>query len=575
MSPKHPYSTVRLSGPRETVQVRLPEGFYEAPFGTPLEDFIQVARPQNAISLVAALVDNMLRELTWPVTRDVDVLPVSRASGEGLRIYRRSLCFLLIVATRELYPSARIIVDHSLTLGGFFCRVTQRGPFNQTELARVEQRMQEIVAADETITHRELPWEQVKELFHSQGYEDKVNMLRFRSQDALSIHSLRGVHDHFYGYMVPSTRYLDNFTLRLYPPGFILRFPQRFDQGGLPCFRDFPGLATVFREYGQWIEVMEIDNVGSLNQTIEKCRIREVALVAEALHERRIAEIAREIASRRNQVRLVFIAGPSSSGKTTFAKRLAIQLLTRGIRPLTLSLDDYFLSREDTPRDVRGEYDYESLGALDVELLSDQLCDLLAGREVTFPQYDFISGRRKSGPTLAISPERILLVEGIHGLNPDLVSSSQRGGTIPEECVYRIYVSALTQLNLDCHNRIATTDTRLLRRIVRDARERGISAEQNICRWDQVVCGEFQNIFPYQENADVMFNSALVYELGVMKSYAEPLLHQVNSGSVGYVEASRLLAFLDWFLHCDAEIVPGNSILREFIGSSGLEGFGL
>jgi uridine kinase len=305
---------------------------------------------------------------------------------------------------------------------------------------------------------------------------------------------------------------------------------------------------------------------------VETDRIEETILVAEALHERDLANIATEIAAERDRVKLVLIAGPSSSGKTTFSKRLAIQLLASSVRPLALSLDDYFLDRDETPRDEKGEYDYESLEALDLALFNHQLQELMAGREVTLPRYDFVTGRRRPGTTLAIDSQRIILVEGIHGLNPGLVPQ------IPNVCVHRVYVSALTQLNLDCHNRIPTTDTRLLRRLVRDARERGIPPGETIRRWEGVVRGEFRNIFPYQENADVMFNSALVYELAVMKPHAEPLLRQIDRGSVAYVEAKRLLAFLEWFLPItqmagEARLVPDNSILREFIGGSILREF--
>jgi len=558
------------------VQVRFPQGdLYEAPTGTPLEEFVRATESERTTPIVAALVDGELRELTWPVTRDIEVIPLSMSTGDGLRIYRRSLCFLLIVAAQELFPQARIIIDHSLTLGGLFCQVAQREPFNREELAQLAERMQEIVAADEPITRQEIPLARAMERFREQGYEDKLRLLSHRrKEDYLPIYTLRGIYDYFYGYMVPSAGYLCHFTLRSYPPGFILCFPPRYEPAGLSPFHDFPRLATVFREYGEWAEAMEVEDVGALNQAVESERIREVILVSEALHERCIADIAKEVTAQRDRVRLVLIAGPTSSGKTTFAKRLAIQLLANVIRPLALGLDDYFLSRDETPRDAQGEYDFESLEALDLELFNHQLQELMAGRKVTLPQYDFLTGQRQRGATLAIGPEHIILAEGIHGLNPDLVSE------IPQEHVYRIYISALTQLNLDCHNRIPTTDTRLLRRLVRDARERGISAQETIRRWEKVVHGEFRNIFPYQENADVMFNSALVYELAVMKPFAEPLLRQIDPGSMEYTEARRLLAFLEWFLPVKqipggTRLVPDNSILREFISGSILKDFGL
>jgi uridine kinase len=568
MATKQCPSHVKLSIPRQTVQVRFPSGqLYEGPTGSPLEEFVQAAHSENDPLIVAALANGRLRELSWPVTRDVEVVPLSMATGDGMRIYRRSLCFLLIVAARELFPQARVIIDHSLTLGGLYCQVVGRECLNEEELARLAERMREIGAADEPITRQDVPLAQAIELFREQGYEDKVRLLRHRRKDYLPIYTLRGIGDYFYGYMVPSTRYLGHFALRPYPPGFILSFPPRYEATDLSPFHDFPRLAVVFREYGEWAQAMEVENVGALNRAVEQGRVREVILVAEALHERCVADIATEIALARDRVRLVLIAGPSSSGKTTFASRLAIQLLANSARPLALSLDDYFLSRQETPRDAQGEYDFESFEALDLDLFNRQLRELMEGREVTLPRYDFLTGQRQRGATLAIGAEHIILAEGIHGLNPDLVPY------ISQECIYRIYISALTQLNLDCHNRIPTTDTRLLRRLVRDARERGISARETIRRWEKVVQGEFRNIFPYQENANVMFNSALLYELAVMKLYAEPLLRQIDPGSVEYVEAKRLLAFLEWFLPVEqrpdrAKLVPENSILREFIGSS-------
>lgn len=556
--------------PRTTAQVHFADGrTFEAPKGTPLEAFIRAAALDGGVPIVAALVNGKLCELTYPVNADSDVIPISVTTSDGMRIYQRSLSFVLVVAARELFPEARIVVEHSLTLNGFYCEVRGRDPLTPQEVAQLEARMREIVEADIPIIKQRVPLAEAMEWVREQGSDDKARLLAYRQKEYLTMYTLRGVRDYFYGYMVPSTGYLRVFALRHYPPGFILRFPRRSDPTRLLPFRDSPKLAAVFQEYEEWMTVLGVEDVGGLNRVIESGRIREVILVAEALHEQRVAHIAHQIADRRGKIRLVLIAGPSSSGKTTFAKRLAVQLLTYGIRPFPIGLDDFFVDRELTPRGPDGEYDFEALEAVDLPLFNEVLLKLMDGQEVVLPRYNFRTGKRETGDTLSIGPDCVILVEGIHGLNPALVPS------IPEESVYRVYVSALTQLNIDRHNRVSTTDTRLLRRIVRDAHYRGYSAQTTINRWESVRRGEERNIFPYQENADAMFNSALVYELAVLKPFAEPLLRQVEPGSLEYVEVKRLLAFLEWFLPCGPDLIPDNSILREFIGGSILRDFEL
>ncbi len=559
---------VRPATPRQTVQVRFADGqIFEGPVGTPLEVFVRAAFPEESFSIMAALVNGKLCELTCPVTRDADVLPISMTDSDGMRIYRRSLSFLLVTAVHELYPEARIIIDHAVPLGGFFCQVEGREPFTAEEVALVERRMWEIVEEDAPISKERVTVTEAMTLFSEKGYSDKVRLLKDRRKDYLKLYTLHGVKDYFYGYMVPSTGYLRAFRLRHHPPGFILQYPSPRHTTALPAYRDYPKLTAAFREYGQWLKVMRVSSVASLNEAIETARIREVILVAEAFHEERIATIAHQIAERGGQVRLVLIAGPSGSGKTTFSKRLSVQLMAHGIRPVPLGLDDYFVDRDETPLDEQGQPDFEALEALDLSLFNEQLLALIAGQEVTLPRYNFKMGRREWGRALSISDEHVILVEGIHGLNPKLVPN------VPPEQIYRIYVSALTQLNIDHHNRISTTDTRLLRRIVRDAAYRGYSAQETIKMWEKVRRAEWRNIFPFQENADAMFNSALVYELAVLKPFAEPLLRQVEPGTMEYVEVKRLLAFLDWFLPCGPDFVPDNSILREFIGGSILRDF--
>jgi uridine kinase len=373
--------------------------------------------------------------------------------------------------------------------------------------------------------------------------------------------------DYHHGYMVPSTSYLRWFDLHATNGGFTLRFPRRHAPTELQPPANYPKLLKTFRQYGDWLARLGIDNVGALNDAIQAGREHEIILVSEALHEQYISDIARQIAERQGQSPLVLVAGPSSSGKTTFSRRLTVQLLARGISPYPLELDNYFVDRDKTPRDELGNFDFEAIEALDLSLLAEHLQGLVAGEKVQMPRYNFKTGLSEPGEVVQLQRGQILILEGIHGLNPRLIPETLSGQA------FRVYVSALTQINLDRHNRVSTTDTRLIRRIVRDARERGYTARDTISRWESVRRGEKRYIFPYQENADIMFNSALVYELAGLKPLAEPLLRQVPRSTPEYIESKRLLAFLEWFLPIDIDLIPENSIAREFLGGSILKEF--
>ncbi len=553
---------------RTTVQVTLPDRrTFEGPVGTTIESFLRSADLKDEPPVVAALLGKELCELAHPVVEDGELVPLDTGSGDGSRIYRRSLVFLLVAAVRELFPGSDVAVDHSVSDGGFFCTAYHRAAFSAEEMQRIETRMREIAHADEPIRRREVPLADAIKIFEREGFLDKIRLLKAREKDYLTLYSLRGFEDYFHGYMVPSTGYLKKFRLHRSGMGFILRFPRQHLPNEILPNGDYPKLWATFQEYGHWQERLDLEDVGMLNEAIERGRGREVILVSEALHDQKTAEIARRIAELRDRIRLVLIAGPSSSGKTTFSRRLSIQLLSQGLRPYPLEMDNYFVDREKTPRDEQGALDFEAFEAVDNDLLNDNLERLLRGEEVALPRYDFQSGKRVPGETVRLPSKAVIIMEGIHGLNPALLPRFHSGE------VYRIYASALTQLNLDRHNRISTTDTRLIRRIVRDASKRGHSPAFTISLWDRVRRGERKNIFAYQENSDSIFNSALVYELSALRPIAEPLLRQVGPELPEYVEAKRLLALLAWFRPLSPEFIPDDSILREFIGGSILEQF--
>jgi uridine kinase len=560
-----------VSSPRATVEVHLPDGrVLSGPRNTPIGTFLKGLPdwdPHDPI--VGAVVNAVLRELTFPVELDSRVRPVKMSDPDGSGIYRRSVTCLLAAAFEDIFPEADISIDHSLSSGSLYCSVINRGPLSKEELVQVEARMKELVKADLPFERKVVPLQEAIDYFQSKHQAEKVQLLSYRSKGTLGLYALGERCDYHHGYMVPSTGFLRWFALASVGDGFALRFPRRRAPNELAPMPDSKKLLATFREYNSWLVRLGIANVGALNGAIKSNRVSELILISEALHEHRIAEIARLVVERSKEARIVLVAGPSSSGKTTFSKRLAVQLLAQGISPFPLELDNYFLDRERTPKDENGEYEFEALEALDTPRLLSDVQQLVAGQEIRLPKFNFPLGRSEPGEIVKLDKDQLVILEGIHGLNPRLLPGLSNLQTT------RIYVSCLTQLNLDRHNRISTTDTRLLRRIIRDARDRGYSAQQTINRWISVGRGEKKHIFPYQEHADVMFNSALVYELSAIRLLAEPLLRQVVFGTPEYIEARRLLAFLQWFLPIGEDVIPDNSILREFIGGSILKGFTL
>jgi len=513
-------------------------------------------------TIVAGKVDNDIKELNYELNQDCMVEFIDLTHSDGFRIYQRSLCFVLIKAVNDLFPDRKVVIQHSISKG-LYCEVQGNGELNEKEVRLIEKRMGELVDAAIPFIKRVLPAEEAKEIFMKTGRMDRYHAVEHRMKSHVTIYSCDGFDDYFYGYMVPDTGYVKRFALKYYPPGLILRYPERTNPDIIPQFEEQRKLFTIFSEYKKWNRILEVENVGAMNDLIKCGEINELIRISEALHEKKIAQIADMIANSASRKRIVLISGPSSSGKTTFARRLSIQLRVNGLKPVTISLDDYFLDREKTPLDENGEYNFEALEAIDIKLFNLHLNELIKGREVDIPIFNFSKGCRDgSCRRLQIDDGHILVVEGIHGLNPKLTS------LVPKKNKFKIYVSALTSMNIDDHNRIPSTDTRLIRRIVRDHQFRGTDALNTLKRWPSVRRGEKRNIFPYQEQADVMFNSALIFELGVLKTLAEPELSKIDDSHPEYPEARRLIEFLSYFLPINSGEIPLNSIIREFFGGS-------
>ena len=512
--------------------------------------------------IIAAKVNNDIRELSYSLEEDCRVSFIDLMNEDGMRIYRRSLYFILIKAAYDLFPDRRVIISHAVSKG-LFCEVRGEKELEPSEVAQIEERMHEIVAREIPFQKREIPLEEAEALFEATGRMDRYHAIEHRNKKLVTIYNCDGLDDYFYGYMAPNTGYIKVFALKYHLGGLVIMFPERSSPGTLPEYVEQKKLFNVYLEFKKWGRILEVENVGALNDLVKAGRATELIRISEALHEKKLASIADRIANSRSKKRVVLIAGPSSSGKTTFAQRLSIQLRVNGLKPVTISLDDYFVDRENTPRDEAGDYDFEALEAIDIKFFNKQLRELIQGIEVELPVFNFTTGSREpAGKKLQIDEDNIIVIEGIHGLNERLTSE------IPHKSKFKIYVSALTSMNIDDHNRIPTTDNRIIRRIVRDHQFRGMSAVNTIKRWPSVRRGEERNIFPFQESADVMFNSSLMVELSVLKTYAEPLLSGIDNHAPEYSEARRLIEFLSYFLPVDSRDVPANSIMREFIGGS-------
>lgn len=540
----------------------------EFPEGSSLLDIYNGFNLGMPYGPVSAKVNNKVESLDFRVYYNKDIEFLDITSSSGMRTYVRSLFFILVKAVEELYPQGSISLEHPISKG-YFCKLHIDRTIGLDDVQRIKQKMQEIIAANIPYTRTESHTEEVVRLFEKRGMMDKARLLDTYGQLYSYYYQLGDTVDCYYSSLVPSTGYIRLFDIVKYYDGLLLRIPSRENPTKLEEVVKQEKMLEVFQEYHRWNQILGISTVGDLNVACNHGHATDLINVSEALQEKKIAQIADEI-THRNQdgkrVKLVLISGPSSSGKTTFSKRLSIQLMTNGLKPYPISLDDYFVNRNDTPLDENGKHDFESLYAVDLPFFEEQLTTLLNGGEVELPRYNFTTGKREmSGKKLRIDEHMILIIEGIHALNPALTPH------IPNENKYKVYVSALTTILLDNHNYIPTTDNRLLRRIIRDYKYRNYSAEETIARWPSVRAGEEKWIFPYQENADAMFNSALLFELAVLKDYVEPVLRKVPNRCPEYSEAHRLLRFLNYFVSVQDKELPPTSLLREFLGGSSFQ----
>ena len=535
------------------------------PAGTRVGDLDGFRAPVDGCDVLAARVNNDVVTLSYPLDVDVRVEPLTIRSSQGWSVYRDSTAFLLSSVVTELFPQEPFAVEHSLGTGYYcsFGAANGNGGIDPAKLARIEARMRERVSWDVPIERRKVAFADAIRRFEEAGRPDKVNLLRYKNGPKTSVYVCGDYMDLAHHVLADRTGVLAHFRLHPYGGGFVLQFPDPVRVPAMSAFDPQPHLFQIFREHKEWGRILGLRTVGDLNRLIAEGGMPDMVRIAEGLHEKKIARVADAIAEHRERIRFIFIAGPSSAGKTTFTKRLAVQLRVCGIEPKMISVDDYFVDRTRTPMDEEGQPDYEHIDTVDLALLNEHFGQLAAGQEIDLPSYNFETGTRVfRGRKLRCTPHEVLIVEGIHCLNPRLSES------IPSDRKFRIYISALTQLNLDGHNRIATTDNRLIRRMVRDHQFRGNDAARTLEMWPSVRRGEKRWIFPYQREADLTFNSALDYELAVLKPFAEPLLRSIKPWDASYADARRLLSFLDMFLTQSPGVVPPNSILREYIGRS-------
>lgn len=528
--------------------------------GIRLKDIAYEIEDNYSGYIALASINNKLEELTTLVSDDCSIKFLDTSNSDGYRVYSRSLTLVFIMACEELYENCKVCIEHSLS-NGLYCEVRTDRTLNDQDREAIKLKMQEIIEADYKIEKKILTKKEAIDLFYEHNQKNKAELLKYKEYDDIKIYKCNNYVDHFYGHMLPSTGYLKTFNVLKYEGGFILLGPREEDKFKVREFVPQPKLSNIYLEMETWSKLMGVDTVLSLNKIIENGMYGELIRIVEALQEKKLGQIA-DIIKQENK-RIILIAAPSSSGKTSFAHRLSIHLKVNNLQPISISLDDYFVDREKTPLDEFGNYDFESIYAIDLNRFNRDLSDLLEGKEVTTPRFNFKKGKSEEGKKLKIEKNQPIILEGIHGLNPVLTSS------IPDKEKFKIYLSVLTQLNLDDHNRIPTTDLRLIRRIVRDNKFRGHDATRTILTWDSVRRGEKQNIFPYQEEADVIFNSSCVYELAILKSYVKPLLESIDLTSQAYSEANRLLKFLQYFVELkDISDLPPTSIVREFIGGS-------